>query len=197
MERIHVKVPGEQPQDREYMKQALALAEKGHGWVNPNPMVGAVLVKDGRIIGEGYHTRYGQLHAEREAFKNAAERGEETAGADLYVTLEPCCHTGKQPPCTEAVLASGVKRVIVGCTDPNPVVAGRGIRLLREKGLEVVAGVLRGECERHVITVFSKATALTTIFAFICSHSYSPYGIFGSATIGRFSCSLMSYVTTL
>ena len=132
MERIHVKVPGEQPQDREYMKQALALAEKGHGWVNPNPMVGAVLVKDGRIIGEGYHTRYGQLHAEREAFKNAAERGEETAGADLYVTLEPCCHTGKQPPCTEAVLASGVKRVIVGCTDPNPVVAGRGIRLLRD-----------------------------------------------------------------
>lgn len=149
MERIHVKVPGEQPQDREYMKQALALAEKGQGWVNPNPMVGAVLVKDGRIIGEGYHTRYGQLHAEREAFKNAAERGEETAGADLYVTLEPCCHTGKQPPCTEAVLASGVKRVIVGCTDPNPVVAGRGIRLLREKGLEVVAGVLRGECERQ------------------------------------------------
>lgn len=72
----------------------------------------------------GIHTRYGQLHAEREAFKNAAERGEETAGADLYVTLEPCCHTGKQPPCTEAVLASGVKRVIVGCTDPNPVVAG-------------------------------------------------------------------------
>ena len=110
MERIHVKVPGEQPQDREYMKQALALAENGHGWVNPNPMVGAVLVKDGRIIGEGYHTRYGQLHAEREAFKNAAERGEETAGADLYVTLEPCCHTGKQPPCTEAVLASGVKQ---------------------------------------------------------------------------------------
>lgn len=149
MERIHVKVPGEQPQDREYMKQALVLAEKGHGWVNPNPMVGAVLVKDGHIIGEGYHTRYGQLHAEREAFKNAAERGEETAGADLYVTLEPCCHTGKQPPCTEAVLASGVKRVIVGCTDPNPVVAGRGIRLLREKGLEVVAGVLRGECERR------------------------------------------------
>ena len=131
MERIHVKVPGEQPQDREYMKQALALAEKGQGWVNPNPMVGAVLVKDGRIIGEGYHTRYGQLHAEREAFKNAAERGEETAGADLYVTLEPCCHTGKQPPCTDAVLA------------------GRGIRLLREKGLEVVVGVLRGECERQ------------------------------------------------
>ena len=94
------------------MKQALVLAEKGHGWVNPNPMVGAVLVKDGHIIGEGYHTLYGQLHAEREAFKNAAERGEETAGADLYVTLEPCCHTGKQPPCTEAVLASGVKRVI-------------------------------------------------------------------------------------
>ena len=111
MERIHVKVPGEQPQDREYMKQALALAEKGHGWVNPNPMVGAVLVKDGRIIGEGYHTRYGQLHAEREAFKNAAERGEETAGADLYVTLEPC------PMCSGAIINSRIKRVVYGAAD--------------------------------------------------------------------------------
>ena len=111
MERIHVKVPGEQPQDREYMKQALALAEKGHGWVNPNPMVGAVLVKDGRIIGEGYHTRYGQLHAEREAFKNAAERGEETAGADLYVTLEPC------PMCAGAIINSRIRRVVYGAAD--------------------------------------------------------------------------------
>ena len=84
------------------------------------------------IIGEGYHTRYGQLHAEREAFKNAAERGEETAGADLYVTLELLSHR-KTAAVYGAVLASGVKRVIVGCTDPNPVVAGRGIRLLREK----------------------------------------------------------------
>ncbi len=148
MERIHVKVPGEQPQDREYMKQALALAEKGHGWVNPNPMVGAVLVKDGRIIGEDIIHDMGQLHAEREAFKNAAERGEETAGADLYVTLGTWQLSHRKTAAVyEAVLASGVKRVIVGCTDPNPVVAGRGIRLLREKGLEVVAGVLRGECD--------------------------------------------------
>lgn len=149
MERIHVSVPGEKPQDREYMKIAIDLAAKGCGWVNPNPMVGAVLVKDGRIIGEGYHTSYGMLHAEREALKDAKERGEATAGADLYVTLEPCCHTGKQPPCTDAVLSSGVKRVIVGCTDPNPVVAGRGIRILKENGLEVVVGVLREECERQ------------------------------------------------
>ena len=104
MERIHVKVPGEQLQDREYMKQALALAEKGHGWVNPNPMVGAVLVKDGRIIGEGYHTRYGQLHAERNAIANAKKRGNSLEGSTIYVTLEPCCHYGKTPPCTEAII---------------------------------------------------------------------------------------------
>ncbi len=149
MEKIHLKVPGEKPQDREYMRLALELAKKGEGWVNPNPMVGALLVKDGRIIGEGYHTSYGKLHAEREAFKDAKNRTEDTSGADLYVTLEPCCHTGKQPPCTEAVLNSGVKRVIVGCTDPNPVVAGRGIQILREKGIEVVVGVLREECEKQ------------------------------------------------
>ena len=108
--RIIISGDSMQEQKQEYMRQALALAQRGAGHVNPNPMVGAVLVKDGRIIGEGYHTRYGQLHAEREAFKNAAERGEETAGADLYVTLEPCCHTGKQPPCTEAVLDPGEAR---------------------------------------------------------------------------------------
>ncbi len=149
LKEIHLSVPGEQPQDKEYMKLAISLAAKGKGWVNPNPMVGAVLVKDGRIIGEGYHTRYGMLHAEREALKDAAGRGENTTGADLYVTLEPCCHTGKQPPCTEAVIAGGISRVIVGCEDPNPVVAGGGIRLLREKGIEVVVGVLREECEQQ------------------------------------------------
>lgn len=149
MEKIHLNNPGEKPQDKKYMKLAIELAAKGYGWVNPNPMVGAVLVKDGRIIGEGYHTGYGKLHAEREALMEASRRGEVTDGADLYVTLEPCCHTGKQPPCTEAVLSSGVRRVIVGCTDPNPVVAGRGIRILKEKGLEVVVGVLREECEKQ------------------------------------------------
>ena len=132
--------------DETYMRRALELAEKGAGWVSPNPLVGAVIVKDEEIIGEGYHERYGQLHAERNALAHCTKSPK---GATIYVTLEPCCHHGKQPPCTEAVRASGVKRVIVGCTDPNPVVAGRGIRLLREKGLEVVAGVLRGECERQ------------------------------------------------
>mgnify|MGYP000526692458 CR=1 FL=1 len=142
--RIHVKVPGEQPQDREYMKQALALAEKGHGWVNPNPMVGAVLVKDGRIIGEGYHTRYGQLHAEREAFKNAAERGEETAGADLYVTLEPC------QMCAGAIIQSRVTRVVVGCMNPKAGCAGSVLNLLDVKAFnhqaELTTGVLEEEC---------------------------------------------------
>ena len=144
MERIHVKVPGEQPQDREYMKQALALAEKGHGWVNPNPMVGAVLVKDGRIIGEGYHTRYGQLHAEREAFKNAAERGEETAGADLYVTLEPC------QMCAGALVQSRIDRVVIGSMNPKAGCAGSVLNLLQIAGfnhqVEIVQGVCQEEC---------------------------------------------------
>ena len=132
--------------DEMYMARALKLAQRGRFTTHPNPNVGCVIVKDGEIVGEGFHYRAGEPHAEVHALRMA---GEKARGATAYVTLEPCCHTGKQPPCTEAVLASGVKRVIVGCTDPNPVVAGRGIRLLREKGLEVVAGVLRGECERQ------------------------------------------------
>ena len=143
MERIHVKVPGEQPQDREYMKQALALAEKGHGWVNPNPMVGAVLVKDGHIIGEGYHTRYGQLHAEREAFKNAAERGEETAGADLYVTLEPC------PMCAGAIINARIRTVYYGADDSKAGSCGSLINLFDvayNHKPEIVKGLMKEQC---------------------------------------------------
>lgn len=124
--------------DIEYMNRAIALARKGTGWVNPNPLVGAVLVKDGRIIGEGWHERCGGLHAERNAFRNCRESAE---GATLYVTLEPCCHYGKTPPCTEAVIENRVARVVVGLTDPNPLVAGKGIARLRAAGIEVVAGV--------------------------------------------------------
>ncbi|MGN0106408.1 MAG: bifunctional diaminohydroxyphosphoribosylaminopyrimidine deaminase/5-amino-6-(5-phosphoribosylamino)uracil reductase RibD [Hominilimicola sp.] len=127
-----------------YMRRAIELAKGGIGFVNPNPLVGAVIVKDGKIIGEGFHERYGQLHAERNALKNCSESCE---GADMFVTLEPCCHYGKNPPCTEAVIESGVKRVFVGSFDPNPLVAGKGISILREHGIEVVENFLREECD--------------------------------------------------
>ena len=129
-----------------YMRRAIELAKRGVGAVNPNPLVGAVIVKDGRVIGEGYHTRYGELHAEREALKSLASV-EDARGADMYVTLEPCCHTGKQPPCTEAVVEAGIKRVFVGSSDPNPLVAGKGIEYLRAHGVEVETGVLKDECD--------------------------------------------------
>lgn len=124
--------------DQLYMQKAIRLAEKGKGWVNPNPLVGAVIVKAGRIIGEGWHERYGGLHAERNAFCHCTE---DPTGATMYVTLEPCCHYGKTPPCTEAVISHRIARVVVGMTDPNPLVAGKGISQLREAGIEVVAGI--------------------------------------------------------
>ncbi|MGN0181820.1 MAG: bifunctional diaminohydroxyphosphoribosylaminopyrimidine deaminase/5-amino-6-(5-phosphoribosylamino)uracil reductase RibD [Candidatus Ornithomonoglobus sp.] len=130
--------------EEKFMKRAIELARQGVGFVNPNPLVGAVIVKDGRIIGEGYHERYGGLHAERNAIKNLTESAE---GADIYVTLEPCCHHGKQPPCTEAVAAAGIKNVYVGSYDPNPLVSGKGFKYLRERGINVVENVLREECD--------------------------------------------------
>ena len=132
--------------DREqFMHRALTLARLGEGRVSPNPMVGCVVVKDGRIISEGYHERYGGYHAERNALLSAEEDCE---GADLYVTLEPCCHYGKTPPCTEIILEKKIRRVFVGCLDPNPKVAGGGIRILREHGVEVITGILEEECLR-------------------------------------------------
>ena len=107
--------------DEFYMRRAIELAKKGRGWTNPNPMVGAVIVKNGSIIGEGYHEKCGELHAERHAFSNLTE---DAHGASMYVTLEPCCHHGKQPPCTEAIIAHGIKKVYVGSDDPNALVAG-------------------------------------------------------------------------
>lgn len=120
------------------MNRAIELADRGKGWVNPNPLVGAVIVKEGRIIAEGWHERYGGLHAERNAFLHCTE---DTVGATMYVTLEPCCHYGKTPPCTEAVIEHKIARVVVGMTDPNPLVAGKGIEILRRAGIEVIAGV--------------------------------------------------------
>ncbi len=133
-----------------FMKMALALAEKGVGWVNPNPMVGAVIVKDGRPIARGYHHKLGDLHAERDALANCTESPE---GATMYVTLEPCCHHGRQPPCTDAILEAGIARVVVGSGDPNPLVAGKGLSILREHGVEVTEHVLEKEC-RTLNTVF-------------------------------------------
>lgn len=131
--------------DEAYMELALRLAERGKGWTSPNPMVGAVIVKEGRIIGQGFHRRCGQAHAEREALAACTESPE---GATLYVTLEPCCHQGRQPPCTQAILESGIRRVVVGARDPNPLVAGRGIAQLRERGVEVTEHVLEDACTR-------------------------------------------------
>ena len=129
--------------DSDYMRLALELAERGRGWTSPNPMVGAVLVREGRIIGQGWHVRCGELHAERHALKNCTEPPE---GATLYVTLEPCCHQGRQPPCTDAILEAGIRRVVVGSGDPNPLVAGKGLDILRGHGVEVETGVLEAEC---------------------------------------------------
>lgn len=125
-----------------FMKLALRLARRGAGWVSPNPMVGAVLVKDGRVISTGYHRRYGGDHAEVDAIKRAKEPIE---GATLYVNLEPCCHWGKTPPCTEAILRAGIKRVVIANLDPNPLVGGKGIEILKSHGIEVEVGVLEEE----------------------------------------------------
>ena len=130
--------------DEDYMRMAIALAVKGEGHVNPNPMVGAVIVKDGRVIGQGYHEKYGELHAERNAIASLTESAE---NATIYVTLEPCCHYGKTPPCTSAIIENGIRRVVIGSGDPNPLVAGKGIRILREHGIEVTEGVLKEECD--------------------------------------------------
>lgn len=135
---------GMNKQDIEYMRLALQLAEKGRGFVNPNPMVGAVIVKNGVIIGQGYHEKYGELHAERNAIKNCKESPE---GATIYVTLEPCCHYGKTPPCTEAIIEKKIKRVVIGSKDPNPLVSGKGVQILREHGIEVCEGVLEKACD--------------------------------------------------
>ncbi len=125
------------------MQAALELAQKGLGKTSPNPAVGAVVVKDGVIVGRGFHKKAGGPHAEVEALKKA---GKEAKGGELYVTLEPCAHHGKTPPCTDTIIKSGVKRVIAGAKDPNPIVSGKGIRKLRKAGLQVSTGILYEQC---------------------------------------------------
>ena len=144
--------------DQEYMLRAIQLAKKGEGWTNPNPMVGAVIVKDGRIIGEGYHKKCGELHAERNAIASLTESAE---GATIYVTLEPCCDYGKTPPCTEAIIEQKIKKVVICSRDPNPKVAGKGIKMLQEAGIEVIEDFMRKECDRLNPVFFHYITTKT------------------------------------
>jgi diaminohydroxyphosphoribosylaminopyrimidine deaminase/5-amino-6-(5-phosphoribosylamino)uracil reductase len=131
----------------QYMRLALRLARRGYGATSPNPMVGAVLVKGDRLIGRGWHHRAGEPHAEIEALRDAQERGHDVKGATLYVTLEPCCTHGRTPPCTEAIRAAGIRRVVAGAVDPNPRHCGRAFKILRGAGIAVVQGVMAEECE--------------------------------------------------
>src|SRR3989344_2423834 len=126
-----------------FMERAIQIAKRGIGKVSPNPIVGAVLVKSHKIIGEGAHLRFGGPHAEVNAILNAKKNN--LAGATLYVSLEPCAHQGKTPPCTDLILKKKIGRVVIGAKDPNPIVSGRGVRVLRQKGLKVLTGVLEKE----------------------------------------------------
>jgi len=130
--------------DSKFIREALNLARKGKGKVQPNPLVGSVIVKNGEIIGKGYHACFGKEHAEVAAIRDA---GENTRGATLYVNLEPCCHHGKTPPCTDAIIRAGIKRVVVGMVDPNPLVNMQGIETLRQAGIDVTYGVEKEACE--------------------------------------------------
>lgn len=133
------------PHDNRFMERALQLARSGEGWVEPNPAVGCVVVRQQRVVGEGWHRKYGGPHAEIDALRQA---GEAAQGATLYVSLEPCCHHGKTPPCTEAIIAAGISRVVVGMRDPFPEVSGQGIAALRHHGITVDVGILDDAARR-------------------------------------------------
>ena len=138
--------------NKKYMRMAIELAKKGAGGVNPNPMVGAVVVKNGKVIGRGYHKFFGGPHAEVYALEEA---GKEAEGATIYVTLEPCSHYGKTPPCAKKIIDMGIKKCFIGSSDPNPKVAGKGVAMLKEAGIEVVENVLKEECD-EINQVFFK-----------------------------------------
>ncbi|MCX6267253.1 MAG: bifunctional diaminohydroxyphosphoribosylaminopyrimidine deaminase/5-amino-6-(5-phosphoribosylamino)uracil reductase RibD [Bacteroidetes bacterium] len=150
------------PDDLKYMKRAITLAKKGAGWVNPNPMVGAVLVKDDRIIGEGFHEYFGGNHAEVNAFDGVP--AESAKGSTLYVTLEPCSHEGKTPPCATMIAEKGIKRVVVGMEDPNEFVHGRGLSILRARNIRVETGMME-PVVRQMNEVFIKY--ITTKIPFV------------------------------
>jgi len=151
----------------EFMNLALKLAEKADGFTSPNPLVGAVVVKNSKIIGQGYHKKAGMPHAEIEAFRDAESRGENLKSSTLYVTLEPCCHKGKRtPPCTDSIINKGISKVVIGTTDPNPKVSGRGINQLRNKGISVETGVLEEKCVK-LNEAFNKFISTGTPFVIL------------------------------
>jgi diaminohydroxyphosphoribosylaminopyrimidine deaminase / 5-amino-6-(5-phosphoribosylamino)uracil reductase len=144
-------------QDRLYLRRTLELAERGRGRVSPNPLVGAVVVRGGDVIGEGYHAELGGVHAEVAAIEDCRRRGADTAGATMYVTLEPCAHHGRQPPCTEAIIAAGISRVAIASDDPSEKASGRGPGVLRDEGIEVeVAGGAEASAARLLNQAFRK-----------------------------------------
>jgi diaminohydroxyphosphoribosylaminopyrimidine deaminase/5-amino-6-(5-phosphoribosylamino)uracil reductase len=138
--------------DSSFMSQALDLAQRGRGNVEPNPLVGCVIVRNGQLVGQGYHQRFGGPHAEIEALRAA---GAAARGAGVYVTLEPCCHQGQTGPCTQALIEAGVAQVVVGCQDPNPLVAGQGLAALRAAGIEVQTGLLHAQATQ-LLAPFTK-----------------------------------------
>ena len=133
--------------DEKIMAECISLAKKGAGYVSPNPLVGAVIVKNGKIIGRGYHKKYGLPHAEKEAIKDARKRHKNLSGSTMYVNLEPCCHYGKTPPCTDAIIKNGIKKVVIGIRDPYKKVADKGIKTLKDAGINVTENVLKDDCE--------------------------------------------------
>ena len=127
--------------DLKYMKQAITIAKQGYGFVNPNPVVGAVIVKNHEIIAQGYHEKYGGLHAEKQALLQC----QDTRQATMYITLEPCNHHGKTPPCVDAIIQSGITRVVIGTLDPNPMMSGKSVALLKKANIQVDVGILEEE----------------------------------------------------
>ncbi len=140
-------MPSQTDQDRQYIQQCLTLARQAAGQTAPNPMVGCILVKDGTVIGQGYHPKAGQPHAEIFALRDAAAQGHTVAGATAYVSLEPCNHQGRTPPCSQALVKAQISRCVIGMVDPNPKVAGSGIQTLRDAGIEVTVGVEEAACQ--------------------------------------------------
>lgn len=128
----------------DYMAKAIELAKQASGWTSPNPLVGCVIVKNEKIIAQGYHEKYGDRHAERNAILNSKV---DLTGATAYVTLEPCCHDGRTPPCSDLIIESGIKTVVIGSSDPNPLVAGKGIAQIRKAGIKVIENVMKAECD--------------------------------------------------
>ena len=177
--------------DERHMAEALALAGGGAGAVEPNPMVGALIVRDDEVIARGYHKQFGGPHAEREAFSAAKASGIDVAGATMYVTLEPCCHHGKTPPCTAAIIEARIARVVIAMEDPDAQVAGKGISQLREAGIEVQTGVFEDQA-RRMLSAYMKLRTLARPWV-TCKWAQTPSGLIAlSESEGRWISSAQS-----